>query len=210
MRRYLCFIDRDDSASHATLQHRARPIDFGLQQFYVFPRRTRVRDRLDDAALLRPAKLIEINGRAVAQPSDEIRAPAMPSQCTVATLERTVRDELRECGAGLARRAELFDLLAAKRAPGNRVDNFFFDSRKRGASQQIGRRREPIRSPRFDPGDRGDYASVRVRDRYHVVRREKLHQLEMRPIEQRPRLQNFEYRLQVLSRKIFSDLGDDS
>src|ERR1700687_1010170 len=132
MRRYLRFLNRHHSAPHETLEHRARSVDFGLQQFDVFPRCARVRNRLNYAALLRPAKFFETNGRAVFQPSDEIRAAAMPSQRAIATRESTARDELRECGAGLARWSELFDLFGGKCAPGDCVDNFFFDRRKRG------------------------------------------------------------------------------
>ena len=134
----------------------------------------------------------------------------MPPRGRVTPLQYAVRDEARERRAHLARRTGLLEAARRCRAFRDRLDNCTLDPGERGARQRVGGSREPVRGPRLDPRDRGNHAAVRVRNRNHVVGREEFHQLQMRAIEQRPRLENFEDRLQLRSRKPFADLGDHS
>jgi len=78
---------------------------------------TRVRNRLDDAALLWPAKLIEMTVAPSRSRATSVALSRWPPLRAIATLEGTVRDKLRECGAGLTLGTELFDclLLSARR-----------------------------------------------------------------------------------------------
>ena len=132
----------------------------------------------------------------------------MPPRGSVAALEDAVGDEARDRGAHFARRADFLELARSRGTLSDLFNNRALDSRERRACQRVGRRPEIVRGPRLDARDRGNHAAVRVGNRDHVVGREELHQLQMRAIEQRPRLEHFEQVLQLRRRKSLADLRD--
>ncbi len=125
-----------------------------------------------------------------------------------APLEDAVGDEARNGCAHFARRTDSLELAGGCRALGDRLDNPALDASERRARQGVGRSRKTVRRPRLDSRHCGNHAAIGVGNRDHVVGREKLHQLQMRAIEQRARLEHFEDGFQIAGRKTFADLRD--
>ena len=203
-----CRVERNQPAAREAFQHRARAVNLDLQIRDSYAGVASSGDCVENLALLRAPN--SLDARARDQSCDQVGRIAMPSCGGVSPLEDALGDEARNGGTHFARRTDFLELARRRGALCDRLDDRSLDARESCPGQRVGRSREDVGSPRLDPGDRGNHAAVGVRNRHHVVGREELHQLQVRAIEQRARLEHFENGLQLARREPLADLGDDA